>query len=195
MFWHQNKGNVRCSFHSTLYPQLVLVAPRCVTLCVCGPCYPWSLSCRLRLQMKMELESTCVILRGFDGLQCHVELLSAGCSSSEQFPFIHFINTLSSVTSSWLENTQTLKHTNTHTIPESCSTTSVLRKPPCFAASDYRPPAPPFKIITNYWSSKKKDKKKEKAPLTVPMATALLFSFSAQSIRQWLSGCPAPTRL
>lgn len=65
--------------------------------------------------MKMELESTCVILRGFDGLQCHVELLSAGCSSSEQFPFIHFINTLSSVTSSWLENTQTLKHTQTHT--------------------------------------------------------------------------------
>lgn len=48
----------------------------------------------------------------FDGLRCHTEPLSAGRSSSEQSPFIHFINTSSSVTSSWLEST----HTHTHTL-------------------------------------------------------------------------------
>lgn len=54
---------------------------------------------------------------------------------------------------------------HTRTLAESCSTSSVLRKPSCFAASDCHPPAPPFKFITNYWSSKKKKKNGEKAPL------------------------------
>lgn len=149
-----------------------------------------------------------------DGLQCHVERLSAGCRSSEQPPFIYFINTLSSVTSSWLKNTHTRNwthiwsslplslclnshkltfvshtYTHTHTLPESCSTSRALRKPSCFVASDYRLPTPPFKFITNYWSSTKKKKRKkreEKAPLLIPMATALDFPCSAQSIRQRL---------
>ena len=178
-----NKINICCFSHPTLSSELLLPAP------VCSRSYPWNPSCRLRPQMKKELEWTWSwgSWGGSMVRTCRVEHLAAGCSSSEQFPFIHFINTSSSVTSSWLENTHTHTHTHarthahthaissptmpssqrhTRTLPESCSTSSVLRKPSCFAASDCHPPAPPFKFITNYSSSRKKKKKMEKRPLS-----------------------------
>lgn len=146
-----------------------------------------------------------------------MEHLSTGYSSSEQFPLIHFINTLSSVTSSWLENTQTLTRahtrsslpvflsllntywllshtctqTQTHTLGESCSTSSVLQKLSSFPVSDYHPLGPSLQVYHQLLVLEKNKKKGKNVLLLVPMATALLFSFSAQSIRQRLCSCPA----
>lgn len=53
--------------------------------------------------------------------------LSAGYTSFKLFPFIHFINTLSPVTSSWLEDTQTPSYTIMTTCTQT-HTTSVLQK-------------------------------------------------------------------
>lgn len=80
---------------------------------------------------------------------------------------------------------------HTRTLAESCSTSSVLRKPSCFAASDCHPPAPPFKFITNYWSSKKKKKNGEKAPL----ASSPWQPLSSFPVLHNQSDCPAPAWL
>ena len=145
---------------------------------------------------------------------CRVEHLAAGCSSSEQFPFIHFINTSSSVTSSWLENT----HTHTHTHARTHTRTHMQSPLPlCLHHKDthahFLSPAALLRFCESRRASlrliatlqplpsslspitrprEKKKKKWRKGPSRlVPMATALLFSCSAQSIRQRLSRCPA----
>lgn len=101
-FWHKDK--VICAVLPSHFKPSLDVFSSQVRVCVCV------LFSSCRLQMKMELEWTCVL----DGLQCLMEYLSAGCNSF--LSYISLTPCLQSPPPDW--KTHKLPWIQTHTLAQ-----------------------------------------------------------------------------